>query len=248
MFLNADQTICRWFPVCRTTKNETLRPPNFSFLSVFVEKPAEVKTSSSPPPAEQNLLPSKPQKNQEAAAVEAPRDAKRESRRWDVFIGFGSTGANECFSCSIWHIKGISFIRVLYNWGVHADVIWLWTWMWIYLNIFSPSGSKTKRVESDSEEDKTEKKKRRRIKKPDPDSSDEDGEFLLLSSNVSQKNQQMGGKKTFYWCFQWFRILLRGWKRDDCHPVPRRKFRLWRVHRLAVSLVPSFAAHSVRKK
>eukprot|EP00066_Takifugu_rubripes_P025766 XP_011615032.1 PREDICTED: DNA polymerase delta subunit 3 [Takifugu rubripes] len=55
--------------------------PGANFFRVQTsKKPAEEKTSSSPPPAEQNLLPSKPQTKQEAAAVEAPKDAKRESR------------------------------------------------------------------------------------------------------------------------------------------------------------------------
>ncbi|XP_056913024.1 DNA polymerase delta subunit 3 isoform X1 [Takifugu flavidus] len=55
--------------------------PGANFFRVQTsKKAAEEKTSSSPPPAEQNLLPSKPQTKQEAAAVEAPKDAKRESR------------------------------------------------------------------------------------------------------------------------------------------------------------------------
>lgn len=81
---------------------ETLGPPSFiRFLFFFAEKPAEeLKPSSSPLPAGQHLLTSEPQEKQEAAEVEAPKDVKRDSRRWETTIGFdcGLTGANACFS------------------------------------------------------------------------------------------------------------------------------------------------------
>lgn len=70
-------------------KEETV--PNFLvlfiiYLFIFLEKSLEEeKSSSSPPPAE-HLLTSKPKEKQESAAVEAPKDAKRESRRCETAI------------------------------------------------------------------------------------------------------------------------------------------------------------------
>lgn len=59
----------------------------FFVVLLFLGKSLEEeKSSSSPPPAEQHLLTSKPKEKQEAAAVEAPKDAKRESRRCETAI------------------------------------------------------------------------------------------------------------------------------------------------------------------
>lgn len=85
-------------------KGRNIRTSQFYFY-FFAEKPVEEEKSSSSPssPAEQRLLTSKPQEKQEAAAVEAPKDVKRDSRRWETIISFdcGLAGANGCFSFSI---------------------------------------------------------------------------------------------------------------------------------------------------
>lgn len=82
-------------------KGRNIRTSQLYFY-FFAEKPVEEGKSSSSP-AEQHLLTSKPQEKQEAAAVEAPKDVKRDSRRWETIISFdcGLTGANGCFSFSI---------------------------------------------------------------------------------------------------------------------------------------------------
>lgn len=73
------------------------------FFDLFAEKPVEEgRCSSSPLPAGQRLLTSKPQEKQEAPAAEAPKDVKRDSRRWEAIASSdcGLTGANGCFSSS----------------------------------------------------------------------------------------------------------------------------------------------------